>query len=179
MEPQIEEINQNSEEVTMDREEIEKIVKEVLAEQTGGPVVWGPRDVIYTSIGELASEDYYEILENGTKKADFTWEEAMEIEKKTNGKWRVPTIFEWDRLLEEFGKEGNELNERAFIEGLGLTEDEDGYGNYWSSTPNGGAYAFVLGFDSTSTIHRGDGTRRFGRSVRCVRVKEGEQCQIK
>lgn len=133
---------------------------------------WKPGGVIRTSIGDLANESYYEIQEDGTKKTEFIWDEAMEIEKKTNGKWRVPTLFEWDRLLEEFGKEDNRINIEAFIGDLCLTDDGDGYGSYWSSTPYGDIGAYYLNFSGTETILRNSGTRRLGRSVRCVRVEE-------
>jgi len=46
---------------------------------------------------KIADQDYYEILPGGTKKTKFTWDEAMEIERKTNGKWRVPSSKELKR----------------------------------------------------------------------------------
>lgn len=130
---------------------------------------WEPGGVIHTSIGDLASEDYYEILEDGTKKTEFTWDEAMEIEKKTNGKWRVPTIFEWDKLVAEFGDKGGELDRDAFVKGLDLAEDEDGYGGYWASTRYSSAnYTYVL-YLYSDYVARGDGYRYSGRSVRLIR----------
>lgn len=136
---------------------------------------WDPGGVIRTSIGDLAAEDYYEILEDGTKKTEFTWDEAIEIEKKTNGKWRLPTIFEWDKLVAEFGQvtdRGGELDRDAFVNTLELTDDEDGFGFYWASTANSdGGLAYYLYFGSGG-VSRGNNYRYGGGSVRLVRGDE-------
>lgn len=111
---------------------------------------WEPGGIIRTSIGDLASEDYCEILEDGTKKTEFTWDEAMETEKKTNGKWRLPTIFEWDKLVDEFGDYLGKLDRDAFVNALELTKNEYGYGRYWASTRDSstdGAYSLEVGRD--------------------------------
>lgn len=133
---------------------------------------WEPGGVIHTSIGDLAKEDYYEILEDGTKKAEFTWDEAMEIEKKTNGKWRVPTIFEWDKLVAEFGDNDGKLDRDAFVKALDLTEDEDGRGYCWASTRGSNANGmYSLLFYSYYV-----GCEIYGRSVRnSVRLVRGEE----
>lgn len=152
--------------------EIGDLANEILEETKEESETWEPGGVIHTSIGDLANEDYYEILEDGTKKTEFTWDEAMEIEKKTNGKWRLPTIFEWDKLVAEFGDKGGELDRDAFVKGLDLAEDEDGYGGYWASTRYSSAnYTYVL-YLYSDYVARGDGYRYSGRSVRLVRGEE-------
>jgi hypothetical protein len=153
-------------------EAAKKILEECPRKETKEEA-WSPGGIIRTSIGDLAAEDYYEILEDGTKKTKFTWDEAMEIEKKTNGKWRLPTIFEWDRLVAEFGDKDGELDRDTFVKELDLTEDEDGYGNYWASTREHFRVdsAYLLGFDNFYVL-RSFGYRCLGRSVRLVRGDE-------
>lgn len=158
------------------KEAAEEAVKKIFEgcpreEIKGESETWEPGGVIHTSIGDLANEDYYEILEDGTKKTTFTWDEAMEIEKKTNGEWRLPTIFEWDKLVAEFGDKDGELDRDAFVNILTLTEDEDGsgFGYYWASTRCSSANdAYCLCFDSYY-VFRISRYRDFGRSVRLIR----------
>lgn len=154
-------------------EAAKKILEECPRKETKEETeTWEPGGIIRTSIGDLANEDYYEIMEDGTKKTEFTWDEAMEIEKKTNGKWRLPTIFEWDRLVAEFGDKDGKLDRDAFVKELDLTEDEDGVGYYWASTRYSSAnYAYNLLF-SSYYVCRGSSYRYGGRSVRLVRGDE-------
>lgn len=101
---------------------------------------------------EVAMEDYYEIDENGNKKTEFTWDEAMEIEKKTGGKWRVPTQMEWLQICTELGGKDGELDRDTLVTALNLTEDEDGDGYYWSSTASNAAFAYDLSFGSSLVL---------------------------
>lgn len=122
----------------------------------------------------IADQDYYEILPNGTKKTEFTWDEAMEIEKKTNGKWRIPTQAEWFAIAAAFGadKDGKVTGE-TLAKNLNLTTDEDGYGHFWSSTVYGDTGARHLGFGSTYVSPQYSNDKVFGFTVRCV-AGEGE-----
>ena len=152
--------------------EIGEAANEILEETKEEFETWEPSGVIHASIGDIANEDYYEIQEDGTKKTEFTWDEAMEIEKKTNGKWRLPTIFEWDKLVAEFGDKDGELDRAVFVKALNLTEDEGGYGNYWAATRYSGAnYAYYLYFYLYYV-----GREIYGRSGRnSVRLVRGEE----
>lgn len=119
---------------------------------------------------EIALEDYYEIDENGNKKTEFTFDEAQEIEKKTSGKWRVPTAKEWLKIVLELGTtENGNLDRDNLVKELNLTEDEDGcYGDYWSSTVVSASQAYGLGFGSSGLYPAVQYGRYGGRSVRCV-----------
>lgn len=156
--------------------EIGDLANEILEETPHEEIkeeAWRPDVIICTSIGDVAAEDYYEIQEDGTKKTKFTWDEAMEIEKKTNGKWRLPTIFEWDKLVAEFGDKGGELDRDAFVKELDLAEDKYGDGYYWASTREhlrvDSAYGLAFG---SFYVRRDYGYRCFGRLVRLVRGEE-------
>lgn len=118
---------------------------------------------------KIAMEDYFEIDENGKKKTMFTFDEALEIEKKTNGKWRVPTAKEWLQIVIELGTTGyGDLDNDKFVKGLNLSEDEDGFGRYWSSTVRYGSSAYSLRFGSGYLSPAYVNNRYYGRSVRCV-----------
>ena len=122
---------------------------------------------------ETAMEDYYEIDESGSKKTEFTFDEALEIEKKTGGKWRVPTIKEWLQIVLELGttEDGN-LDRNKFVKELNLTEDEDSYGYYWSSTVYSGSFAYYLNYNSGGLYPADRYGRSNGRSVRLVRGQQ-------
>ena len=120
----------------------------------------------------IADQDYYEILPDGTKKTKFTWYEAMEIEKKTNGKWRIPTEAEWYAIVGAFGKEENgEVTGKALAKNLNLTTDKDGYGVFWSSTAYSTSYARRLLFNASNIYPQDNGNKMDGFSVRCVAGK--------
>lgn len=124
---------------------------------------------------EIALEDYYEINEDGSKKTEFTFDEALEIPKKTSGKWRVPTVVEWTRILLELGSgENGDFDRDAFVGALKLTEDEDGRGSYWSSTVRSDTLARRLYFSSTYIYPQNYNNRNFGFSVRCVKGVSNE-----
>lgn len=119
---------------------------------------------------EVADLDYYEILPDGTKKTRFTWDEAMEIEKKTHGKWRVPTVPEWFAICAAFGRSenGTVVDPLTLHETLGLATNENGYGDYWSAASCSTTYAYNLDFSSTSLSPRSSGNKDSGFAVRCV-----------
>ena len=119
---------------------------------------------------KVADIDYYEILPDGTKKTTFTWDEAMEIEKKTHGKWRVPTVPEWFAICAAFGRsdDGTDVNPQVLREKLNLTADEDGYGNYWSAASASTTTSYHLNFYSPYLYPRDTYSKGYGFAVRCV-----------
>lgn len=125
--------------------------------------------VEFTGWISVADQDYYEILPDGTKKTEFTWDEAVEIEKKTHGKWRVPTQAEWFAIAAAFGadKDGMVTGE-MLAKNLNLTTDGDGYGHFWSSTPGSNTHARRLAFTSTYVYPQNNSNKVHGFTVRCV-----------
>lgn len=118
---------------------------------------------------EIAMEDYWE-WEDGSKKTEFTFDEALKIEKKTGGKWRVPAIKEWLQIVLELGTtEDGDLDRDKFVKELNLIGDEDGYGFYWSSAVRDGSLAYGLYYNSTELYPADRDGRSVGRSVRLVR----------
>lgn len=118
---------------------------------------------------EVADRDYYEILPDGTKKTEFTWNEAMEIEKKTHGKWRVPTQAEWFSIAVAFGRnKDGEIAGKALAKNLNLITDEDDAGNFWSSTPSNSTVAWYLYFNNTYVDPQSNSLKVNGLTVRCV-----------
>lgn len=175
-----------------DKAEIKKMIQEALTEPQDTAVelpTWEP-NVLKKSkmLGiEIASENYWEIDGDGEKKEHFTWDEAMEIEKKLPDGWRLPTRSEWVVLAEEFGVDDNgELDKDIFMQNL--TMYYTGYVNggsvyspsvdafYWSRT----AYSETLAYDLDFYSGGGFGPQSasykyYGFAVRCVRDMEGEE----
>lgn len=180
----------------MNKEDIKALIREVLAEGTDevkgaisvSEVEPWDAGVIETECGlEVADKDYYEVLKDGTKKTHFTWDEAMEIELKTGGKWRLPTAMQWMKLVCEFCDTGegkpdpNELVEQL---GLGLhgwqdlDRDKTGtgaYGCYWSSTAGTASSAYNLDFSSSNVNPQYGNDRGFGLSVRLIKAERGDE----
>ena len=124
---------------------------------------------------QIADRDYYEILPDGTKKTKFTWHEAMEIEKKTNGKWRVPTQAEWFAICAAFGRDEDEkITGEMLIKNLNLTTEEGGCGAFWSSSVSGTAHVRYLDFSPTSVYPQNTSNKVFCFTVRCVRGNDEE-----
>lgn len=119
----------------------------------------------------IADIDYYEFDEDGKLKTEFTWYEAMEIEKKTNGRWRVPTPKELNQIALDIG-----CNDEGIFDGelladnLGVREkfDEFGYMEYWSRALYSGTYSRALYFYSARLYPTGYSNRGSGFAVRCV-----------
>lgn len=122
---------------------------------------------------EITMEDYHEIDEDGSKKTEFTFDEALKIEKKTGGKWRMPTIKEWLQIVLELGTtEDGSFDRDKFVKELNLTEDKDGYGFYWSSTVSSSGLAYYLSYNSSVLYPAYRRIRYRGRSVRLVKGDE-------
>lgn len=119
---------------------------------------------------EIADIDYYEILPDGAKKTKFTWDEAMEIEKKTNGKWRLPTATEWTAIVVAFGcDDKGDFDGKLFAKRLNLTTGGDGYGSFWSSTAHSTTNARFLLFSASNIYPQDYDNKVYGFSVRLVR----------
>ena len=130
---------------------------------------WDCDDVLQLKCGlTIALEDYYELDADGNKKGEFTLDEALEIEKKTGGKWRVPTQYEWMMVLLELGySDKKELNPKLFLDSL----HAGSYGRWWSSTSHSSLtnYAWDLNANTSSVYPADYNYRYYGNSVRCVR----------
>lgn len=127
-------------------------------------------DGTHNNVIRIADRDYYEILPDGTKKTEFTWDEAMEIEKKTNGKWRVPTVPEWFAICTAFGRseDGTDVDPQVLKKNLNLATDEDDYGYYWSAASYSTTNSYSLLFNSSSLNPRDNYNKGAGFAVRCV-----------
>lgn len=129
---------------------------------------------------EIADSDY---ISEG--KEYFTYDEALEVEKKLKGTgWRLPTRHEWVLICEELGcnKNGN-LDSKMLLDRLGLTlkgyEDfqyENVYsqgteGNYWSRSahPTYTNFAYSLAFSASAVSPSNYYNRYLGFSLRLVR----------
>lgn len=124
---------------------------------------------------EIAERDYCE----GDKKY-FTFDEAIEIEKKLNNGWRLPTRKEWTLICEEFACDDKcKLSAKLLIDKLGLglngnyasnLNDSGADGGYWSSTINGSSYGYDLLLLSGNGVLSQDYSSKYnGYSIRLVR----------
>lgn len=144
---------------------------------------WRPQGTIESKLTglEIATNDY----EGGNKK-HFTYEEALGIERKAGGGWRLPTRSEWVLLCEEFGQNaGGRLDSSTLRKNLGLElagvvnngslNGQGTYGRYWSRTAQSSTNAYYLYFGSSGNIYPANYYfRRNGYSVRLVRNIEGK-----
>lgn len=146
----------------VDESPFEEVAK-VRSEKIAAP--WNQMEYI-----KVADIDYYEILPDGTKKTRFTWDEAMEIEKKTHGKWRVPTVPEWFAICAAFGRSENgaDVDPKILKKNLNLTTDEDDYGNYWSAATYPTYNSRYLAFYASYLAPRNGLSKGNGFAVRCV-----------
>ena len=147
-------------------ERLAKLEEKVFGKST--PQEAWDSDVMELKCGvKVAKTDYYEIA-NGEKKTQFTWDEAMKIEEKTNGKWRLPTQQEWLMIYAELGCKDGKADRDTFVNALGLTEDEDGCGCFWSASELSAKFAYYLYFSSSYVYPEGNEGRAYAQSVRCV-----------
>lgn len=134
---------------------------------------------------QIADHDYTE----GSKK-HFTFEEALEVEKKLKHTgWRLPTRSEWVLICEEFGRKDGALDAAQLMSALklsrnGLVNPYNKYlyytgilGYYWSSTPypSNANSAYGLYFNASSVNPSANYYRYCGFSLRLVRDMEGEE----
>lgn len=126
-----------------------------------------PQSMLKLNCGiTVALNDYWEIDENGNEKTEFTFDEALEIEKKTNGQWRVPTVSEWCQIC---GEISTTLNRDEIVQKLRLAVDEYGNGYYWSGTVNCSILGYGVYFDSGSVYPAYRGGRDGGWPVRLIK----------
>lgn len=130
---------------------------------------------------EIADKDYTE-----GDKIHFTYEEALEIEKKLKGTdWRLPTRSEWALICEEFGCDNDgKLNGQLLIDKLelglngyvatGSLNRAGAIGYYWASTAYSPEVAYYLGFNSGALYPSYSHWRFYGFSIRLVRDIEEE-----
>lgn len=141
--------------------------------------------IIETECGiKIADKDYYGVLPDGTKKARFTWYEAMTIEKKLDGKWRLPTMVEWTKLVCEFGEKDGDFDVQRLTQELqlsfgGASYDANGSlngagfcGYYWASTTFNADDAYNLYFNGSVVCPISHDYKSLGCSVRLVRTEE-------
>lgn len=130
---------------------------------------WTPGGVVKTSVGDFALQDYYEVLDGKLKK-EFVLEEARKIEEDTNSEWRVPTLFEWNKLIEEFGRKGDTLDGDYLASALSLTTNEYGEAKYWSTTDSSPnhffGYALFVGSEYALLANQGPWTPMPVRLIR-------------
>lgn len=127
----------------------------------------------------IASGDYVE----GDKK-HFTFDEALEIEKKLKDGWRLPTRSEWVLICEEFGQKDGKLDADTLVKNLhlgrngGIFDSTLQYagssGYYWSSTAYSSANAFYLYF-GTNVAPSSNYCRYWGFSFRCVKEVDNDK----
>lgn len=147
---------------------------------------WEPEDIAWSeSLNiEIAANDYWEDNEH-EKKTHFTWDEAMEIEKKLNNGWRLPTRHEWVMLAEDSGQDKNgklssekleknlNLKKNGYYDGIYGLVGPDGY--YWSSTAYSATDAYNVYFTASNVNPQDSNYKSYGFSVRLVRGLGGEE----
>ena len=132
---------------------------------------------------KITSKDYYEILPDGTKKEFFTWDEAMEIEKKTDGEWRLPTCVEMMKIVCALGEKDGDIDRDTLVAALKLEQKgwvgSDGdiqdaglEDNLWTSRAYNASYSRYLLTNTTSVYPRNYNLKGYGFSVRLVRRME-------
>ena len=110
---------------------------------------WEPENTLKVMIDgeehEVALNPYYQYDEDGNKKTEFTWDEAMKIPKHPDG-WRIPTRHEFAEIIEQLGQDDDgDINDK-------LTKATGWSGYFWSSTENASYTncAWALGVSSSN-----------------------------
>ncbi|MBQ6396212.1 DUF1566 domain-containing protein [Candidatus Saccharibacteria bacterium] len=122
---------------------------------------------------KIADLNYYEIDEDGDKKTEFTWDEAME-RFKDDPDWRLPTPKELNQMVLDLGYNDEGVFEgELFAKNLGedslkAFKENGSYGLYWSSTPDCSVDARGLSFYSTYVYPQSYSYKPNGFTVRCV-----------
>lgn len=120
---------------------------------------------------KIADRDYYEFDEDGVKKTEFTWDEAMEIEKKTGGKWRLPTPKELNQMAVDLGYNDDGVFEgEIFAKNLDIEErfEKDGLGYYWSLRSANTIFSNCLFFNNRALDPQDIHSRGHEFAVRCL-----------
>ena len=144
----------------------------------------------YFAWGEVKNKFDY-TLDNcdtyGKTMKDISGNEEYDVARsKWGSTWRMPTVYEFDELLEYCdweitsqgclvtGPNGNRIFLPAADYKNDNSSDNSGVGKkttggYWSSTPTTSSEAYILSFDTDGSSKRKyQSSRYFGRSVRAV-----------
>lgn len=122
---------------------------------------------------KIADRDYYEIDEDGEKKTEFTWDEAME-RFKDDPDWRLPTPKELNQMVLELGyTDEGVFDGELFAKNLGedslkayRKNSEVGY--FWSSYASSAAGSRGLSFGGRYLYPQCNSSKGYGFAVRCV-----------
>ena len=131
-----------------------------------------------TSGLKIADRDYYEIDEDGEKKTEFTWDEAME-RFKDDPNWRLPTPKELNQMALDLGYTdegvfGGELFAKNLGEDSLKAYRRNGkVGYFWSSYASSTTYSRYLYFGGRYLGPQDNNNKGYGFAVRCV-VRERE-----
>lgn len=123
---------------------------------------------------QLAPEDFY-IMQDGERKENFTWDEAMEYEKnilKPNG-WRLPTCAEWAQICACYIGDNGEYDIERVKHELKLDNSDDG-GDLWSSSSYTAQSALYLYFYDDDLNPLFSDLKDNSLNVRCVAWKRKE-----
>ena len=136
---------------------------------------WGKTTGYTGDISEYCTVNNKTVLDAENDAAHVNW----------GGSWRMPTLADYKELLDNTTSEWTTLNgvngrlftskingNSIFLPAAGSAWDGKlyhvgSYGDYWSSTPESGLYAYYLNFDSSIT-YRGSVYRGSGLTVRPV-----------
>ena len=143
----------------------------------------GTTDVLEGSADEVENLEKYGRL--------YNWYAVNDPRGLCPSGYHVPSVADWQKLVDELGGEevaGEALKDdrkwdgtnssgfsalpgggRYFYFDYGGFSDQDGYGYWWSSSPNGSSAWYRLLNSGYSSVFRSDYGTRFGFSVRCVR----------
>lgn len=145
----------------------------------------------YTKEGEIIHNRSNVLRGRGDpcRLVDLT-KEQIRSGKVDNGKWRSPTVKEYEWFIKKYVDPGGNDKHNCWVEtpAPGLLAADDTffpaagyrgssagvfyhlgvYGYYWSTSPNG-VYGWNLTFNSISVYPSNDYRRTFGFPVRCVR----------
>lgn len=132
---------------------------------------------------KIADLNYYEIDEEGQKKTEFTWNEAME-RFKDDPDWRLPTPKELNQMALDLGYDDEGTFDGALFAGnLGDSSLEDYTGNchssnYWSSVSKAfeaciKPYYLSIFFDYIAP--QSGGYETLVLTVRCVARKQDKK----
>lgn len=127
----------------------------------------------------------------------YRWEEAMQYVVNEGAKgicpngWHIPTMAEWNTLIETIQNNGNSLKAKGQGTATGAGTDSTGFSallggystpsgyfydkgtetHFWSTTPSSssGYYKFLYLNDDENYISSGISTKNYGFSVRCLK----------
>lgn len=105
-------------------------------------------------------------------KEEFTYDEALDLEKSLPDGWRLPTRKEWVLICEEFAwnDKTKDLDSKLLASKIKIPIGHYIYKSYWSRTANSSTDAYLLDLDSSGNLYPANSDSRcYGNSVRCVK----------